>query len=632
MLALRLPTRLLRSPARSLAATRHCVLPQVRHITRDGPSSRSNALLNEQVVAENPVAQQLLDTGVWKPSQRSTKAAAAKKAPAKSRPRKGVTGDKSRIHITSEDLCDDIISYVGADLERHRGCDLIDLYPGAGVWSRKLNDFLQPRSHILMEPDDKLYEPFLQPLLDRPGTVLVPKSGIMWKELATVLTPEFLPHQKIREGDALYERNDTLLVTANLASHPRKRFNSFDSLAKLVYHQFVDSIRSSTLFQRYGQVRMLVWSCADDTHTLLPRHIQKRKKAAIATELYCEWVREVCSLHAPDPSWLGRDYAMDQYVAANTIKKMEEAGMTVPPGRETGLYTEVKEAMDEGVEFERPGSKAPSYRRAFNSELKGLEALEASGKLKKNTAESNTLSHHRYRVQSELRRHDQVISLSLALDRAHKQLAEMQAAGKDNSKAAQEFADEWEAQFRAGLQATYQAFITYRHNLHIIRQTPPVLHRDRRTYEPLAIRKSDFFPRVECNLIDIQPRPINPLFRKSNIESSGAGHTVELMMGFMLMSSGQSMDRVLDSVWPGAADYIIPRWTSAHDLAQGGLPTIPHKMAHLTPRMLNARQWEQMLELWMEWPFRPSFSELIARFHEAEGEEDEIATEAVPAA
>ncbi len=61
-------------------------------------------------------------------------------------------------------------------LERHVGCDLIDIYPGAGLWSRKLHEALQPRSHILMEPD-KIYKPFLEPLLSTPNATLVTKSA-----------------------------------------------------------------------------------------------------------------------------------------------------------------------------------------------------------------------------------------------------------------------------------------------------------------------------------------------------------------------------------------------------------------------------------------------------------------------
>ncbi|KAJ1326114.1 mitochondrial transcription factor 1 [Microdochium nivale] len=627
MLALRLPSRMLRPPARPVASASRCVL-QVRRIGARSSNATPNAILNEQLVAENPIAQQLLDTGLWKPkfrSEESAAAAAAKKS--KPRARKGVTGDKSRVNIAGEGLCDDIISYVGAGLERHRGCDLIDLYPGTGVWSRKLNDFLQPRSHILLEPDEKLYQPFLQPLLDRPGTVLVPKSGIMWKELETVLTPEFLPHQKVREGDERWERNDTLLVTANLASHPRKRFNSFDSLAKLVHHQLVESIRTSTLFQRYGQVRMLIWSRTDDTGSLLPPQIQKRKKSAIATELYCEWVREVCTVAANDTSFFGRDYSIDLYLGAKILKQMSEAGMKVPPGRETQMYTEVKQALDEGAAFDLPGTKTPIYKRAFTEELEGLEALKASGKMQKHTAESNTLSNHRYRLKSEQKRSEQMLELSLSLDAAQEKIAALEAAGKSSTNVAQSFVAEWEIQMRSGLRAIPTIFIPYRHNLHIARQNPPVLHRDRRVYEPLAIRKSDFFPQVECNLIDFQPKPVHQVFRGSGAESNRAGHVMELITGFMMMSSGHSVDRVLNSMWPGAAEYIMPRWKSARDPAQGGVPDIPSKLAQLTPRLLNARQWEELLELWMEWPFRPEFSELIARFHEAEVEDEDAGPE-----
>ncbi|KAH7028849.1 uncharacterized protein B0I36DRAFT_244426 [Microdochium trichocladiopsis] len=576
------------------------------------------------------MAKQLLATGIYKPRKRPGSVPAKEdEAPKKPRSRKAPSADKTRVNITAEDLCDDIIRYVGSDLERHRGCDIIDLYPGTGVWSSKLNEFLKPRTHILMEPDDKFYEPFLKPLLDKEGTILVPKSGILWKDLNQVLTPEYLPHQEVREGEDLLKRNDTLLVTANLAFHPKKKYNRFDSVAKLVFHQFIDSIRTSSLFQKYGQVRMLIWARVDDTQGLLPRHVQKRKKLAITTELYCEWVREVCSLYAPDPSWYGRDYNLDTYMTVNVIKKMEEAGMTLPAKREPKMFSEIKKELADGVEVDAPGTAVPIYRRTFTHALESLESLEASDKIKKDSPEYNTLANHRYRQSSEEKKQDQALQLSQALDNLQKRAHGMEASGTYTTEAAQKLADEWDAKLRDCFRSLLVEFPPYRSNMHLVRQDPPVLHWDRKVYEPIAVRESDFFPRVECNLLDIQPKPVHPLIRQAGPNSNRGGDVMEHIMSYMLLSGSQPIDRVLNSMWPGAAEYILPRWTSVRDPAQGGVPHIPHKLAALTPRLLNARQWEQLLELWMEWPFRPDFPELISRFYETEGEtEDMIVSDA----
>ncbi|KAJ8125970.1 hypothetical protein O1611_g7668 [Lasiodiplodia mahajangana] len=199
-------------------------------------SAVANAAIKSRYIEKSvlqthgPVAEQLAATGIWRSHGKartrapksSTTTTTDTTTTTKRRSKKGAaappTGDRSRVNVASEKLCDDILSYIGPSLQRHQGCDILDIYPGAGLWSSKLHEFLQPRSHILLEPDAELYRPMLQPLLDKPGTKLVPKTGIIWRELSSVLTPEFFPHQAIPDNPDV--RNDTLLVTANIAFHP----------------------------------------------------------------------------------------------------------------------------------------------------------------------------------------------------------------------------------------------------------------------------------------------------------------------------------------------------------------------------------------------------------------------------
>ena len=143
---------------------------------RAAAAAPSNSAIFEP---HGPVAEKLAATGVWVPNKRNTRARVAATPVKKRSTKKASTpnGDKSRVNIVSDKLCDDILSYIGPSLERHRGCDIVDLYPGAGEWSSKLNQFLQPRSHVLLEPDADLYRPFLQPLLDQPGTTLLPSGA-----------------------------------------------------------------------------------------------------------------------------------------------------------------------------------------------------------------------------------------------------------------------------------------------------------------------------------------------------------------------------------------------------------------------------------------------------------------------
>ena len=140
-----------------------------------------------------------------------------------------------------------------------------------------------------------------------------------------------------------------------------------------------------------------------------------------------------------------------------------------------------------------------------------------------------------------------------------------------------------------------------------------MLHWDRREYEPLVMQPEEFYPNVECALMDLQPRDVHPLLRQTGQNSNRAGDMFQLVMGTLLMHGTTPLHKLLDVVWPGATDYIMPRWKSIKDLHHAGVPSVKSKYAEMTPRMLNAQQWEELLELWMEWPFRPELHELIGR-------------------
>ncbi|KAG8405810.1 hypothetical protein J3458_021741 [Metarhizium acridum] len=231
------------------------------------------------------IARQLDLTGVWKRTGGRKKADAIRAI------------EPRRVNIISEGLCGDVIRYIAPSLERHRGCDLVDLNPGAGVWSRKLHEILEPRKHVMMDLDAELYKPFLADLISKDNVELIPKSGLVWKDLLEMLRTSLTEQRETTQKDTP-SRNDTLLVTANLSMFPKKAFHGFDSISSMILYQFISSISTSTLFQRYGLVRMLIWVNDEDKRRLLPRSINRRKKSAFETELSCEWVHEVAGLDA----------------------------------------------------------------------------------------------------------------------------------------------------------------------------------------------------------------------------------------------------------------------------------------------------------------------------------------------
>ncbi|CAJ2509699.1 Uu.00g147250.m01.CDS01 [Anthostomella pinea] len=585
------PAALLRLPVskRLLSSTCH----------RPGPPHLEKAI----VQSEGPVAEQLVATGLWKP----TRGPGAKKTKEKT---KDVQGDKTRVNIVSDGLCDDILSYVGSSLDRHKGCDIIDINPGAGVWSRKLHERLQPRSHILMEPDAELYRPFLEPILERPGATIVPKSGLVWRDLNSILTPEYLPHQVVPEPAEQMRQNDTLLVTANFSFHPKKRFHTFESMAQLLLHQFVDAVRTSNLFQRYGLVRMLVWTRSDDKGGVIPKSMQKRRRGALEFELLCEYVHEVCGRDVPESPWFIREDAIINDSNRTTLKRMRAAKMRMPAGREPESLKGALAASKSRVKGPVPGKSLPTFQRPFQATLSDLETAHDEDLFAKGSEDFKALQRYRWRSSSEDRKHQRMLELQTALDRV--------VALHKSSRATPKSIEAAEAEFLAlcqGGQGMIGEFTTYKDNIHLWRQDPPLLNWDRRQYDPMVVRPAEFFPNIECSLLDIQPKVVHPLLRQTGPNSNRAADSFELITGSLMNQGTQPLGQTLDALWPGAADYILPRWKSGKDFARGGF--LDHlKHAEPTARLLNAGQWEELLELWMEWPFRPEFHELVARTQE----------------
>ncbi|KAI3318098.1 S-adenosyl-L-methionine-dependent methyltransferase [Xylariaceae sp. AK1471] len=567
---------------------------------------------NAVLQAHGPVAEQLASTGVWDSRRKSRR---LKTPTPKTHPPGKPSmphSDKSRINIVSDKLCDDILSYIGPSLERHRGCDILDIYPGAGVWSSKLHQYLQPRSHLLMEPDAELYRPLLQPLLDQPGTTLIPKSGIIWRELNSILTPEYLPHQVVPDKKGLDRRNDTLLVTANVAFHPKKRFLTFESMTSLILHQFVDAIRTSNLFHRYGQVRMLIWTRCDDKQSFLPKSLQRRKKQALENDLLCEWVHEVCGNESLLTRWFAREDAINTCSMLATVKRMQAKNLQFPSGREPEGFQEALAAVQANGRVLIPGKHPPTFKRPYQDLLAGLRIADAEQHgFDKDSENHKTLNVYKWRENTDLKKAQRLVRLSEGLDT----IVALRKAGQKTAEEMAAIELEWETGIRETPKSLMDEFVTYKDNLHCFRQTPPVLEWDRRHYEPMEVQAEEFFPNIHCSLMDIQPKKPHPLLRQTGPQSNRAADLFDVLVSSLMHHATHPIGPSLDGLWPGASDYILPRWTSVQDMSRGGFP-LNLRYAEPVPRLLNARQWEQLLELWMEWPFRPEFHELLGRTHD----------------
>ncbi|TKA62753.1 hypothetical protein B0A55_10974, partial [Friedmanniomyces simplex] len=291
-----------------------------------------------------------------------------------------------RNDVVSESLCDDTIKYLAPTLEQHKGCTIIDIHPGASVWSSKLHDFLQPKRHLLMEPEEKYFQPFIKPLLEKPGstyrhtTLVGAHPREFWNNYEKVLGhPELAPMTALPKDDpALRKLDPTLLVIGNLARqykvHHRNKSVSFGTL---VLQQFGYAGLANELFHKGGLVRMLLWLPAAEKYTLLPISEMHRRSMNARLSVGSTITETVGSLdlYNADSTFYARRRqrapVVEAVLADRAQRWMHDHGMQRPTGRPF-LYNRLE--ADASEEVLSPFETTVSTWRELEAEIDTAEA------------------------------------------------------------------------------------------------------------------------------------------------------------------------------------------------------------------------------------------------------------------
>ena len=476
----------------------------------------------------------------------------------------------------------------------------MDLNPGVGVWSRKLHDFLEPRRHIMMDVDAEFYRPFLDDLLSKDGVQLVPYSGIEWKRLSDMLRTQ-LSNLEGRPKGEKPTRNDSLLVIANLTAHPKKKYLSFENVSMMVLFQFIASIRMQSLFQHYGLVRMLVWANDEDKFRVLPSSVIRRKRSAVEAEFSCEWVHEVAGL---DPTTDDGQSLRDDWIniesGHNVLQRMKTAGLKMPKGRETRMYSQLQ-ASPELAGQRLAGERLPILKRPFRHELAKMQGS------KKQMSSKDLLRLSALARRAKYADHELEIYLGFLQEHSRAmRLGELSASGEE-FKAAD---SAWNERLDGLKKNLHNEINLMLDGLHLFRQDPPVMLTDRRQYEPLSIKEDEFFPNIPCTLMDIQPKAMHPLLLQHGPNSTHSGDMSELLLTHALSNPTGLVTDAMGTMWPGFADQ-ASQCPSLLDPSRGGSPI--SRNGELRVRVMNEAQWIEVMEAWMDWPFRPSYHQLMGK-------------------
>lgn len=163
--------------------------------------------------------------------------------------------------------------------------------PGSSVWSAALNKRLNPRSHILLEPEVR-YKPIMKEFTaSHPGSYWLPLDGYDWNTYSKLFASglpwpvehDFLPLDPmfVPPEDGI---NTDIIFTANLSMA--------GSDGDRLLAQFLACCALGQWVQKFGRVRFLVWVQDALRDRYLPRGVGGRNRAAVMAETVAD-VQEV---------------------------------------------------------------------------------------------------------------------------------------------------------------------------------------------------------------------------------------------------------------------------------------------------------------------------------------------------
>lgn len=516
-----------------------------------------------------------------------------------------------------------MIQRLGPSLKPHIGCSIIDLNPGPALWSSKVHEFIQPRSHILVEPDPSYHEPFLKPLLEVPGsryhlrTWEIAKSFDLYRYIGEGL----IPSSQV-DGNAAgtaAQRNDSVLVLANPTRGERKFWGPGNNESHFIAEIFCNSLQRMDGLNAQGPVRMLMWLPDAEKQSLLPRTVAHRTQLSLILDMYCH-VEEIvtASRQASTQATRRRETFIDIESGKQVARRMEAAGIQIPQDRQDETQIRVQEALakpsrvataqvrDDPREWEK---ELQELEEAYANKVFSEHALPAARRGRVPTSPQfkrlQTLRHgltffdkKRATIEGLLANEDQIDALQIEL--LHKNLTpeEREATTVKRDQIYNIFKNR--AASSAALvpkQVAYQG-----DDRRAFALEPPLLMWDRRTAEPLLASESEFYHTKRASLLDFQPLTPRP-YTLTEEQWIYLDYILKTIMNY-----GKLTIKHLQSAAPGALEALLPHVPSLTDPLKGGRA----KQDELRVRCLTPEMAHGLALAWERWPLRPDIADGIS--------------------
>ena len=516
------------------------------------------------------------------------------------------------------------MKYIGPTLEKHKGCDILDLNPGIGLWSRKLHDFLQPRSHVLVDSSPKTWGRWIKPLLDEPGsTYKVVKGDItVFETFDTLVEEGIFPHQKrVYPGEPDCQRpNNSLLVTGTLMWDPMLPGFGFDSMAKQLLLQYAEQAWKNKRFHAYGPVRSLLWA-PHDVKNIIPRSEFHRAKYDFYLDTLGDNREVVTHAHTArlaGRGTVGREAQQEIESLVYAMKRGRENGFELPAHRRenahdfaddvarltggTGImsaydmqqYLKEQELAGKSTIGLSSGTAIESYH--IQKEVEANPALYKKGKpLAEVGKRASSVRLSLGSIQKTRRKTEKLADLGEDIYKLECKILGLEE-GKEKEEELVKLKT-LEGDFDAGLQKVTQVYrpavLSEIDDRLAIRSPVRRLAWDSRPFEPLIAKEDEVWPPNGVVLIDSTPRPIPPG------KSPDWYDWLQDFASALMESTPMSVVAALENLQHGAAE-LVTRAPSLTNPAKGGR----RNLQQLRVRMLTVEMVEELCQAFRDWPFR----------------------------
>jgi transcription factor 1 len=545
---------------------------------------------------------------------------------------------------------------------------LIDVHPGACVWSSKLHDFLKPKRHVLMEPEMRYFEPFVKPLLNQPGStyrhtrLVGAHAREYWDNYKTLLDDQSLVPDRpalMPDDPKLREIDTSILLTGNLwRRYPIEHIGRYADHTQLLLRHMTFAALTNSIFQRSGLVRMLWWAPESAKPSVLPTNIRNKRgyelglsmgasiHEVVGTSRVEDFKREV----SPEFSRL---LEMDAAVLGRVERRMAEKGMKIPPGRQMPTMEAIKEKdsihTEDSIfrttctsfdELDAAIEKHDTWLRWMTVELPKCRVTKGNPTLIDESLEERIKKYVRYQQSvngirsrpsnrhfntSNWARLRSIVTTDAALRQIN--LEANYAAIRDTKPDPDDLAAAHDAVLKLSKDTTalieaHSGLTRARNQSSLIEDImaveaqPETLYRDRRAYEPLQAHPHEFWPHNEITLLDLVPHTADLSVSGIADRVEGARICQELLKQ-LYHTPALSVYAALERLAPNAAQDLIPQVPEITDARKGGrLDTNKLPVRMITPEMLDG-----LVRAFLEWPFRPSDTEMVLA-QSGEGMED----------